>query len=285
MTKSPSPVKSASPLTTEEDAGHALTHGPPVLEVEGLNVVRSNALVLKDVTFTIHKSDYVGIVGPNGGGKTTLLLSILGLMPRANGTIRLFGQPIEEFTDWQRIAYVSQDAINFDPQFPLNVRELVGLGRTGRSNIGRRLTKHDWDAVDEALRFMGLSDLAPKRIGQLSGGQKQRLFVAKALVGEPDMLLLDEPATGIDASAMEAFYHRLGSLNRKKGTTILITSHDLGAVFYRMSEIMCVNQEVNVAPISDDPEMERILRKAYGEHFHFVLHGQRLRRGPNNGRS
>lgn len=282
-TNSEDAVDTAPPPTDERGTRNTQIHGPPVLEVEGLSVVRSSALVLKDVTFTIHRSDYVGIVGPNGGGKTTLILSILGLLPRAKGTIRLFGQPIEDFTEWEKIAYVSQDAINFDSQFPLNVRELVGLGRTGRHNIGRRLSVHDWDAVDEALHFVGLSETASKRIGQLSGGQKQRMFVAKALVGEPDMLFLDEPATGIDASAMEAFYHRLGLLNRKKGTTILITSHDLGAVFYRMSEIMCVNREVNVAPISDDPEMEKILRKAYGEHFHFVLHGRRLRGGTDSG--
>ncbi len=178
---------------------------------------------------------------------------------------------------------MSQDAINFDVQFPLAVRELVGLGRAGGGNLGRRLSRKDWESVDEALQFMGLTEMAEKRIGELSGGQMQRMFVAKALVGEPKMLLLDEPVAGIDANAQEAFYHRLGLLNRRKGITILIASHDLTAVFYRMSEIMCVNRTVNIAPISDDLEIEKILRQAYGEHFRFVFHGESPQGGDESG--
>ncbi len=257
-------------------------HGPPVLEVRDLQVDRSDALVLEDVNFTIHEGDYVGIVGPNGGGKTTLMLTLLGLLPRDRGTIRLFGEDVETFSAWERIAYISQDAINFDPQFPLTARELVGLGRASGGNVGHRLTRDDWEKVDESLHFMGLDDLAGKRIGQLSGGQKQRMFVAKALVGDPEILFLDEPVTGVDASAQEAFYDRLGRLNAEKGTTVLISSHDLTAVFYRMSEIMCVNRQVYVAEITDNMEREKVLRKAYGEHFHFVFHGQRPG-GSNNG--
>lgn len=258
--------------STQADRSPVSGHGPAVLEVQDLEVIRSAQPVLKDVTFTIHRGDYVGIVGPNGGGKTTLIRTLLGLLPRKRGSIRLFEQPLDGFTAWERVAYVSQDAINFDPQFPLSVRELVSLGRASGRNVGRRFTGHDWSHVDEALQIMGLTDMASRRIGHLSGGQKQRMFVAKALVGEPEILFLDEPAAGIDANAQEAFYHRLGRLNRQKGITILIASHDLTAVFYRMSEIMCVNREVNIAPIGDDAEMEKILRKAYGEHFHFVLH-------------
>lgn len=258
----------------DNTVGIVSSHGPPVLEVEDLNVLRSGSLVLDDVSFTIHQGDYVGIIGPNGGGKTTLMLAILGILPRHAGTIRLFGKDVDSFSEWERLAYVSQDAINFDVQFPMSVRELVGLGRAGRGNLGRRLRIGDWDAVDEALQFMGLTEMAEKRIGELSGGQMQRMFVAKALVGEPQMLLLDEPVAGIDANAQEAFYHRLGLLNRRKGITILIASHDLTAVFYRMSEIMCVNRHVNIAPVSDDMEIEKMLRQAYGEHFHFVFHGE-----------
>ncbi len=265
------------------DVTSPTNHGPPVLEVRDLSVTRANTLVLRNVSFTVHEGDYIGMVGPNGGGKTSLMLAILGILPRHSGTVRIFGVDIDSFTDWEKLAYISQDAINFDGQFPLTVRELVGLGRADGRNVGRRLGKTDWDRVDEALHFMGLSDMAGKRIGQLSGGQMQRMFVAKALVGEPRLLFLDEPVAGIDANAQEAFYHRLGLLNKQKGITILIASHDLTAVFYRMSEIMCVNREVNIAPISDDLGMEKILRKAYGDHFHFVLHGQQPRSDGDHG--
>lgn len=266
-------------VSTARDEGEGValaSHGPPVLEVRNLTVLRGGARVLEDVDFTIHEGDYVGMVGPNGGGKTTLMLAILGVLPRASGDVRLFGVDIDAFTGWEKLAYVSQDAVNFDVQFPMTVRELVGLGRVGGHNLARRLEAADWERVEEALRFMGLVEMASKRIGELSGGQMQRMFVAKALVSEPRMLLLDEPVTGVDANAQEAFYHRLALLNQEKGITILIASHDLTAVFYRMSEIMCVNRQVNIAPIADDLKIEKILRKAYGEHFHFVFHGDRL---------
>ena len=178
----------------------------PILEVSNLYVARSNSTVIENADFTINKGDYVGIVGPNGGGKTTLLLTLLNILPRTNGIIRLFGINIESFSDWEKVAYVPQNATNFDSNFPLAVRELVSLGRVNRSNIGRTLKREDWEAVDEVIDFMGLSGIESKRIGQLSGGQKQRVFVAKALVRHPEIILLDEPVVGVDASTQEKFY-------------------------------------------------------------------------------
>ena len=244
----------------------------PILEVSNLYVTRSNSLVIEHANFTIHQGDYVGIVGPNGGGKTTLLLALLNILPRTKGTIRLFGQNIESFSDWEKVAYVPQHAINFDPHFPLAVRELVALGRVNRSNIGRTLKRKDWKAVDESLDFMGISDIANKRIGQLSGGQKQRVFVAKALVRKPEIIFLDEPVVGVDASTQEKFYKKLSDLNVARGITILIVTHDLTAVFCRMSKVMCMNRWVNMAEITEALEPDDVLRKAYGEHFHFVFH-------------
>jgi len=244
----------------------------PILEVSNLYVTRSNSLVIEHASFTIHQGDYVGIVGPNGGGKTTLLLALLNILPRTEGTIRLFGQNIESFSNWEKVAYVPQHAINFDPQFPLAVRELVSLGRVNRSNLGRTLKRQDWESVDEVLEFMGISGIADRRVGQLSGGQKQRVFVAKALVRKPEIILLDEPIVGVDAETQEKFYKKLSDLNLKKGITILLVTHDLTAVFCRMSKVMCINRWVNVAGITEGVEPEEVLRKAYGEHFHFVFH-------------
>ncbi|MCP8319201.1 MAG: ATP-binding cassette domain-containing protein, partial [Candidatus Methylarchaceae archaeon HK01B] len=122
-----------------------------VLEVRNVNVARSNALIIEDANFTIQRGDYVGIVGPNGGGKTTLLLAILGILPRQKGSIRLFGEDINSFSHWERVAYVPQGAINFDPHFPITTKELVALGRVNQGNIGRKLKREDWEAVDEAL--------------------------------------------------------------------------------------------------------------------------------------
>jgi zinc transport system ATP-binding protein len=243
-----------------------------VLEVSNLQVDRGNSVVIEDADFTINQGDYVGIVGPNGGGKTTLLLSILNSIPKAKGNIRLFGQNIESFSHWDKVAFVPQHAVNFDSHFPLSVRELVSLGRVNRNNLGRALKHSDWEAVDEAIEFMGISDISDKRIGQLSGGQKQRVFVAKALVRHPEIILLDEPIVGVDAKTQEKFYKKLSDLNIKKGITILLVTHDLTAVFCRMSKVMCINRFVNVTEITGDVEPEEVLRKAYGDHFHFVFH-------------
>ncbi len=244
----------------------------PVLEVRDLAVERGKDMVLEGVSFTVEEGDYVGIVGPNGGGKTTLLMAMLGQLPRARGEIKLFGKDIDSFDEWTRLAYVSQSAINFDPAFPLTVRELVGLGRVTRKNLGRRLTKDDWLRVDASLDYMGISEIADRRIGQLSGGQKQRLFVAKALVRDPKLILLDEPVAGVDASTQERFYQKLSDLNVDMGMTILIVSHDLSTVFCRMSHVMCVHKEVDYSLITEDLEPDTVLKPAYGEHFHFVFH-------------
>jgi zinc transport system ATP-binding protein len=244
----------------------------PVIEVEGVSVTRSGERIIEDANFKVLRGDFTGVVGPNGGGKTTLLKATLGLLPRDAGAIRLFGTPVEHFKDWRRIAYVGQDSINFDQTFPLSVRELVSLGRINRENIGRRLNAEDWRHVDEMLKFMGIEDLADRRIGQLSGGQKQRVFVAKAMARDPELLVLDEPVAGVDPETQEKFYMKLSNLNAQSGTTIIDVSHDLSAVFCRMSRVICVNREVNVADIGDEAGFTTVLKKAYGEHFHFVFH-------------
>ena len=243
-----------------------------VLEVTDLDVSRSNTKVIEGATFSIYRGDYVGIIGPNGGGKTTLLLSILGEISSENGNIKLFGQPSHKFTQWEKVAYIPQNAIDFDHYFPLSVRELVSLGRVRRSNLFRRLNPKDWKKVDEAMDFMGISDLADRRIGQLSGGQKQRAFVAKALVRDPEILFLDEPISGMDFETQEKFYKMLSNLNSQKNMTILVVSHDLTAVFCRMSRVICVNHMVYDSLIEPGTDPNEILQKAYGEHFHFVFH-------------
>ncbi len=244
----------------------------PAVEAEALTVTRSGATVISDASFTIERGDYVGMIGPNGGGKTTLLQALLGVIPAASGSVRLFGRDKQAFSEWERIAYVAQDSLSFDASFPLTVRELTGLGRITRGRLGRPLSRDDWHAVDETLALMEMDDLADRHIGRLSGGQKQRVFVAKALVRDPEILLLDEPVTGVDAETQERFYKKLSDLNEARDLTIVIVSHDLAAVFCRMSKVMCVNREVYSADITEDLEPNEILREVYGDHFHFVFH-------------
>jgi len=244
----------------------------PILEVKNLTVMRSSEVAVQNASFTIDRGDYVGIVGPNGGGKTTLLSAILNFLPITNGEIMLFGVDIAKFTSWEKIAYISQQATNFENQFPLTVRELVSLGCIRKGNIGRMFHRNDWASVDESIDFMGLNDVAERRIGQLSGGQKQRVFVAKALARKPELIFLDEPIVGVDSEAQERFYKKLSDLNTERQTTILIVTHDLASVFCRMSRVLCVNKKVEVAKITEELDANTLLKRAYGEHFHFVFH-------------
>ncbi len=243
-----------------------------VLEVKNLDVYRSNSKVIESATFSVYKGDYVGIIGPNGGGKTTLLLSILGEISHEKGDIKLFGQNSANFTQWEKVAYIPQNAIEFDYYFPLSVKELVSLGRVRRSNLFRRLNSKDWEKVNDAMDFMGISNLANRRIGQLSGGQKQRAFVAKALVRDPEIIFFDEPIAGMDFETQEKFYKTLSNLNSQKKMTILVVSHDLAAVFCRMSRVICVNHKVYESDVSPDLDPNGFLQKTYGSHFHFVFH-------------
>lgn len=248
-----------------------------ILELQNVDIARSGDLVIQNVNFKIRTGDYVGLVGPNGGGKTTLILSLLNFLPRAKGTIRLFGIDIDKFSAWEKVAYISQNATSFDNKFPLTVRELVSLGRIKKGNVARRFISEDWKAIDDSISFMGLADVAHKRIGQLSGGQKQRVFVAKALARNPEIIFLDEPIVGVDASTQEKFYKKLSDLNTERKTTILLVTHDLTSVFCRMSKVMCINKQVEVAEITEDLDPNVFLKRAYGEHFHFVFHRHECR--------
>jgi zinc transport system ATP-binding protein len=244
---------------------------PPPIRVENLEVIRNGAVVIEKANFSIESGDFVGIVGPNGGGKTTLVQAMLGLLPRTKGEVWMYGVRLHEFRDWEKVGYISQDATNYDEKFPLTVRELVGIGLVSGKNTGRPLRAADWKRVDEELQFMGIADVAGKRVGELSGGQRQRVVVARALVRKPDLLVLDEPERGMDATALERFYGKLSELHRERGVTVLVVSHDLSTVFCRMSRVLCVNRVVYSSCVDGHAE-EDVLKKVYGEHFNIVYH-------------
>ncbi len=243
-----------------------------MLEVSDLTVVRSGQTIVDKASFTLREGDYVGIVGPNGGGKTTLIKAMLGLLPFESGRVRVLGHDLKHFKDWDRIAYLSQNAIAFDEQFPLSVRELVSLGRLKRKRIARPMDRTDRQVVESTLRFLGLEDISRKRIGQLSGGQKQRVVLAKALVRDPSILILDEPVSGVDSHTQEQFYKKLSDLNLQRKMTILMVSHDLAAVFCRMSQMICVNRTVRTSKITEHFDPTTILKETYGDHFQFAYH-------------
>ena len=203
------------PLTVElEGVGFAYPGGPPVLH---------------DVDLAVEQGEFVAIAGPNGGGKTTLLRIVLGLERPQAGSARLFGEPAVRCSRRFRIGYLAQRAL-LGIESPVTVREVVSAGRAPRNGFAGRLGKRDRALVDAAIERVGLGPLAGKPTATLSGGQQQRAFIAKALAGQPELLVLDEPTAGVDVDAQESLAALLDELHRELGATVLLVSHEFGAV-------------------------------------------------------
>jgi zinc transport system ATP-binding protein len=204
---------------TLDQVSFAYPHGPPVLH---------------DVNLTVDRGEFLAIAGPNGGGKTTLLRLILGLEQPTSGQLDV---ALGRRGYLQQRAQTSIDA-------PLTVRELVGAGRVARSRLLGPAARSDRNAVADAIERVGLSAQADRRLSMLSGGQQQRAFVAKALAGEPELLALDEPTTGVDVEAQEAIAALLQRLGGELGMTILYVSHEFGAVEHFVERIVLVRERI-----------------------------------------
>jgi zinc transport system ATP-binding protein len=214
----------------------------PIIECKEVSFAFDGHVVVENVSLAINRGDYVGLIGPNGAGKTTLIKVFLGLLKPTSGTVNLFGHDIKHFHDWHRIGYVPQKATSFDPAFPVTVEEVVAMGRVPVIGLGRRFTPADHAAVKKAMIIVGIDNLAGKRIGELSGGQQQRVFIARALASEPEMLILDEPTTGVDARSQHEFYHFLHGLNSQEHMTLILISHDTSMVNLHISKLLCLNR-------------------------------------------
>ncbi|MBU1326769.1 metal ABC transporter ATP-binding protein [Patescibacteria group bacterium] len=182
---------------------------------------------VSDVSFSASAGDYIALVGHNGSGKTTLVKLILGILTPSSGNISLFGKNVRAFSSWDTVGYLPQNIGLFNPLFPATVREVVALGLISQKSTPKRFNRHDTKAVDEALEQMGIADLADKRVGELSGGQMQRVLLARAIVNKPKLLILDEPASAVDANARGEFFSYIGTLNKDQKTTIILITHDV----------------------------------------------------------
>lgn len=207
-----------------------------VVNIDNVSYRFNSALVLENISFTVDKGDFVGIIGPNGAGKTTLFRSMLGLLEDYQGRITFFGEDIRKNRNiLRKIGYIPQKN-STDQGFPATVEEIVSLGITSR-----RPSKNK---INHAIETVGLFDQKTKRIGELSGGQQQRVLIAKALANEPELLILDEPVTGIDLETQNKFYVLLKKLNEENKITIIWASHDLDAVKKLANKIACVNRRI-----------------------------------------
>ncbi len=227
-----------------------------IVEIKNLTIEYPGVKAIDNVSFSVEQNDFLGIIGPNGAGKSTLFSCMLGLNNQYNGSISFFGKNIRESKKYLKdIGYVPQKPI-FEKNFPATVREVVRMGLRQKSNENR---------VDKVLQDVWIHELSHKRIGDLSGGQQQRVFIAKALVGDPKIMILDEPVTGIDAQSSELFYGILRELNKKQNLTIIWSSHDLDAVNRLANKVACLDRTLFFHGISEQFFNNDELVKKYSE--------------------
>ncbi len=207
--------------------------------------------VLRDIDVEIEAGQFVGIAGPNGGGKTTLVRLVVGLERPSAGAIELFGSPPAAAQRQARIGYLPQRA-DLGLDAPITVHELVTAGRTPRAGLIRTLGAEDRAAIDGAIERVGLTEQCRRPIRSLSGGQRQRAFIAKALAGEPDLLVMDEPTAGVDAESQESLARLLDQLRRELEVTVLYVSHEFGAIEPYVERLIVVREAV----VFDGPPSE-----------------------------
>ncbi|MBN2463928.1 MAG: ABC transporter ATP-binding protein [Dehalococcoidia bacterium] len=198
-----------------------------------------NVAILEGINLSIEQGDFLGIIGPNGGGKTTLLKVILGLVQPSRGEVTVLGGTPEQNRKF--IGYVAQNIL-FDHDFPISVWDVVLMGRDGKVGLIKRPSDDDKRLALKALETVEMLDYKNRQIGRLSGGEQQRVFIARALVAEPKMLLLDEPTTGVDTHMQTEFYELLARLKHK--ISIVLISHDISAVSIHVDKIACLNRQL-----------------------------------------
>jgi manganese/zinc/iron transport system ATP- binding protein len=242
-------------------------NAPNAIDVRDVTVAYHRAVALDTVTVTFPAGVVTGIIGPNGAGKTTLLHAIMGMQPFQHGTITIFGQPIRQAR--RRVAFVPQrEAVDW--HFPVTVADVVLMGRAGTLRFGRRATEADRAIVHASLGHVGMTDYAQRQIGTLSGGQQQRVFIARALAQQAEMLILDEPFTGIDAASQETIFHLLGTL-REAGKTVLLSTHDLTSIRAHTDYLLCLNRRVIAFGPAETTFRMDVLERTYGGRL-FHLH-------------
>jgi len=197
-----------------------------VFELAGGCVALGGREVLHDVTVSVETGEFVAVLGANGSGKTTLVRTLVGLVPLTAGSLSVFGTPLRRFREWPRLGYVPQ-RLAVGGGVPSTVREVVASGRIGRARRLRPMGRDDRAAVDHALEDVGLLDRAGDGVSRLSGGQQQRVLIARALAGEPEVLVLDEPTAGVDADSQDTLAGALGHLSAAGGSVVLV-AHELG---------------------------------------------------------
>jgi ABC-type Mn2+/Zn2+ transport system ATPase subunit len=260
---SPTPVQTAAPLPVAVNGRAA----PPVITVRDLTVAYAQGKALDDVSLTVLEGERLAIIGPNGAGKSTLLKAIMGLLNIAAGDVTVAGGP-------QRLGYVAQHD-EVDWRFPITVRDAVMMGRARQIGWFRYAGKRDWDAVEQALERVDMARFGGRQIGELSGGQRRRVFIARALAQNDDILLLDEPFSGVDPSAQADLLDTLDKINAE-GVTIVLSTHDLDLAYHRFDRVLALRRRVIALGAPEQVFLPDVLTQLYGRGLFAHHDGQHL---------
>jgi ABC-type Mn2+/Zn2+ transport system ATPase subunit len=242
------------------------------VELTDITVSHNAAVVLDNVSLKIEKGKFAAIIGPNGAGKTTLVKVILGLTKPDSGTVKVFDRQLDQLGELRsKIGYVPQ-IFTIDLKFPITVFETVLMGMYGRLGIGRRVGRAEREAAYAAMEKVGITDLKDRPIARLSGGQRQRAFIARALANNPDLLVLDEPTTGVDIATTGSLYTLLRAL-KGEGVTVLLVSHDVGVVANYIDTLACLNISLVAHCRPGEVECNDALKSMYGCDVAYLHHG------------
>jgi manganese/iron transport system ATP-binding protein len=237
----------------------------PALRGTNISLRYNGNYALEKVSFELQMGTRTAIVGPNGAGKSTLFKIIAGVLSPSEGSVKVYGhEPGSHIC----IAYVPQKS-QVDWSFPVSVADVVMMGRVGAMGLFRHRTARDVEIVQQAINEVGLAGLAKRQISQLSGGQQQRMFIARALAQEAEIMLLDEPLTGLDVNSQEDIFKILNRIQERK-VTVLVTLHDLKLAAERFDQVMLLNHRLLGFGTPDDVFKRERLIEAYGEHLHLL---------------
>ena len=243
----------------------------PAVEFDGVSLQYNGTAALRQVSFRLERGQRVAVVGPNGAGKTTLLRVVAGTLRPDEGRVDVYG---ERPGGHICIAYVPQRS-QIDMAFPVTVAEVVMMGRIRQIGVLRWPRRHDWTIVHQALASVEMGELARRQIGELSGGQQQRAFLAQALAQEAQVILMDEPLTGLDLPSQEAIFRTIDRLSQS-GVTIVLSTHDLNLAAERFDQVVLLNRALIAAGRPERVFTPENLQRAYGSHIHRLVDGEGL---------
>ena len=223
-----------------------------VLKIEHVDFSYDDEKVVNDVSLSFRKGDFAAFVGPNGSGKSTLIKMITGNLKPDAGEIKVFDQSVDKVKDWTKIGYISQEVRDFNQSFPATVREIIASNLYGKMGLIKVMTSSLESEILKALKLVDMENFINRKIGNLSGGQQQRVFIARMMVNDPELILLDEPLVGVDIKAQDDFYQIIGDINHNLGKTVIMVSHDVNLISMQANKIVCFEEGKAYPHKSDD---------------------------------